>query len=542
MNIQMKALLLIFVSTLTLFAQWAPNARQNRQSEELLLRIHSRYDMDLPNAFYMKPYSMMSVGTYLGSAIESGKLTPFELSDALLIKQWNDGSKTLFSRHGDRGGININLSLIGDLSLAPKDSLVIHGKGTLNPRINGHIGNLSFYSDMMIHTEIATDTLWPMSSYEPYDGTPYNLFNRDDSASVRSSDIFRAGVTWKLGKTAFDFAVDHLQSGPAIYNPLTLNSTKHPITYLRTTMDFKWFTYSHTAGMLRNFRDGKKFLYHHRLQFPLFKNRLIFGFNEAIVYGSTLDSTSMSEINNDPLQEKYNDVERSIEPVYLIPFVPFAFAEHFSGDKDNALMSIDLMLKMIPNTHIYSEFLIDDMSNPLTLFSDDFGNKWAITVGGLWFNELFNRDFTASLEYTRVEPWTYTHFRGASHNYTNFGTSMGAELGPNSAQINLGVKLQLTNKQSLAIRFQNSRYDRTYRGGQIFDVMIDKNSALELDLTADIKTKEFLVDPESESVGTLEWTLLPYRLYEMKTSVSLHDRSFDESPFVSLGLWGSFNF
>ena len=38
----------------------------------------------------------------------------------------------------------------------------------------------------------------------------------------------------------------------------------------------------------------------------------------------------------------------------------------------------------------YAEFFLDDMLAPWKIFSSDFGNKWALTVGGQYFGTLFD--------------------------------------------------------------------------------------------------------------------------------------------------------
>lgn len=535
-------ILSLYLLVPTFASEWTPNAKPDPRVETLLLRLNSRYGIKLPNSFYMKPYNMYEVSQLLTKAIESGKLSSQELEEAMRVNNWYSAQKNLFRRSGEVGSININLGLRGLVELGQNDSTVYHGIGTLNPRLNGNIGKLSYYADMKIFTEIDSDTTWKGSSYEPYMGNPYNLFDREDSGSIRSSDIFRAGVNWKLGKVQFDFAVDHLRSGPARFNPLLLNAEKSPMTYLRTVFDFKWFTYTHTVGQLKMFKDAKKYLYHHRLQFPLFKERVIFGFNEAVVYGSTLDSAQLIKVNSDPLREKYYNIDRTIEPVYLIPFVPYAFAEHFSGDRDNALMSLDVVLKFHRNLHWYCEFLMDDISNPATIFSDDFGNKWAVSVGGIWFATIKEHSLTTEFEYTRVEPWTYTHFKGASHNHAHFGHSLGAELGPNSAQIHARSEFQINDNHSIALTYQNNRKDETYRGGNIYHVMIQENEAKELNLPEDSKTKEFLKNPITFNSVGLEWEAFAHKFFEVTGRVSYNKSSEKEKGYPEIGFWGGFNF
>ena len=74
--------------------------------------------------------------------------------------------------------------------------------------------------------------------------------------------------------------------------------------------------------------------------------------------------------------------------------------------------------------------LLDDMLSPWTIFSNDWGNKWAATIGFQIFGSVLLRDLTFTAEYSHVEPWVYTHFFGGSHNYAHFGKSLGSPLGP----------------------------------------------------------------------------------------------------------------
>jgi hypothetical protein len=71
------------------------------------------------------------------------------------------------------------------------------------------------------------------------------------------------------------------------------------------------------------------------------------------------------------------------------------------------------------------------------MFDDSWwGNKWAASIG------FTANDFCVSsvclsfnTEFTRVEPWTYTHHKGGGYTYSNYGSSLGSDLGPNSQEI-----------------------------------------------------------------------------------------------------------
>jgi hypothetical protein len=239
--------------------------------------------------------------------------------------------------------------------------------------------------------------------------------------------------------------------------------------------------YTQTVGKLESEKDKPKYFYTHRLDVPLFKNRLTLGLTEVVINGSTTnqqDSTS-----NNALRKKYYGVTRDWEIGYMIPFVPYVFMEHYLGDRDNKALSFDCNLAFPDQFRWYGEFFIDDMTAPWTIFSDSWVNKWAFDVGGQYFGSVFSREITASAEYCRVEPWVYTHFYGGSHRYDNFNACLGAPLGPNSDLVALSCETRLTPRNSLGISFTNARTNHTQRGGNITDVFQDSGSVNQQDST-----------------------------------------------------------
>ena len=532
---------LLIVSLLLVSLSAAPDnlTENDRRVTNFLLQLSNRYDMAVPSFMYQRPLPRQEVILFLDAADTVESLTASEKEQIALLLDWYRGTTRLFGKEGDKGAVFINLDLMGDVDGSFKDSAALALKGIITPKLSGNIGGLSFYTDFSIMTEYRSDTLWSISSYEPYRGNPYNLFGRESSGNVRSTDKFRAGASWNAKFIRFDFAVDELVSGPARFNPLTFNASDMPVGYLRMTLDFDWMMYTQSTGLLRSMRDYSKFFHYHRLEVPLFQKRLKFGLNGVITYGSSADSNKTAQVHPDPLKHDYYSIDRSLNPVYLIPFLPYSFAEHYSGDRDNVLISFDISLRLPTSFYWYFEMIFDDISNPITIFSDDFGNKWGITVGGTWFGQLGEKNFNVSAEYTRIEPWVYTHFRGVSHRYTHYGQSLGGNLGPNSAQINGSLEYLFNQKNGLTLFYSNSRYNHTYRGGSIEHVFVDSQHASEdSTLVEDSSTKEFLSGKVQmdQRIG-LTWAFLPFHRYEMETSIY-----YDTQQGVGLRLFGGFEF
>ncbi len=543
MSIFKRCVLIAVVVVLSSFSfsfagDWNHMIRSDARVIDFLISISSKYNIPLPNSLYQQPMHRKDVADFIEIALTGDEISKVERETAELIFAWYNGDKTLLSRSNNFSRVNINLALTGDIDMHYDDSVSAGGKGILEPGINGYIGGFSFNSDVFVWTEARNDTMWKVSHYKPYEGNPHNLFGRADSGDIRSSDLFRAGVSTNFKMLKLDVGVDHLTSGPALKNRLILNLDKSPAAFVRFSVDFKWMNYTHIVASLKSMKDYSKYLAYHRLEFPLFNGKFRAALNEVIVYGSSADSLKTSEVHSDPIRRVDYDVERKFEPIYAIPFVPFAFAEHFSGDRENALMSFDFSLRLPTNFIWYLEFLLDDISSPATLFSNDFGNKWGLTVGGKWSYNLQNKPFTVSAEYSRIEPWVYTHFKGVSHRYTHFGESGGSKLGPNSDQVWGEISWQVSKVNRFSLSILQKRWDHSYRGGDISHVFVTERSSDENGVPADSKTKKFLSgDVKNDQIVEFGWDLLPFHFFEAETRLS-----YSSVSGFGVGLWGGFRF
>ncbi len=524
---------IILCLALSLCAQYSPNIRNDQDIDKLLLRLAHRYDLVLPTSFYSKPMQVEDITFFLNkvdSLDSSGLLTQYESNSLANLRKSIRSTRNLFSwKKEDWETENyVNLSLLGRIKPSVHDSSAIYLKGDINPQFSGCKGPLSYYSEINVWTEFQSDTTYPSNDYEPYQGNAYNLYGRAKSSSTRSSDLFRGGITYRGKRLNFETAVDYLRQGPTLFYPLTFSGNGSPVTYLRANMNLFAFNYVHAFGQLKTQKDRAKFFYMHRLDIPLFNNKLLLGINEVVINGETTEKAQ-----NDSINPRHLNPERSLEWVYLIPFVPFAFAEHFVGNRDNAVLSFDCNLSLPKNFRWYFEFFIDDISSPFTLFSDDFGNKWAFTVGSQYFGLLAKRDLTLSIEYSRIEPWVYTHSRGGSHRYTHYGASLGSAAGPNSASLMLLAEYGLGKMNSLGLFMEDIRTNRSVRGGSINDVFQGEDMP-----NPDSMTKKFLGSGTKRlTQGGIFWRVAPFGLFSMTSKVV-----FNSKGHVTFDLFGGFFF
>lgn len=529
----MKYCLTIILFYFYTTANYAPHLPQNQDLDNFILRLAHRYYLPLPQSFLSKPLPHDQVYLFLNQADSLnhlGILTAQESLHLRYLQRIYGKERSLFKWHKPEWDTEnyLNLRLKGEISPFYDKYWDIFLKGTIEPGFSGAVGYLSYFSEVKIWTEYQSDTSFSMSSYQPFDGNPYNLYGRAKSSSIRSSDLFRGGIAFKKDRINFASAVDYIRQGPAIFYPLTFSGETSPLTYFRTRLNLGNLLYTHTFGLLRTQRDKAKYFYTHRLDFSLFKKKLKCGLSEVIINGSTAEKAQ-----TDSLKTSYYGEKRSWEWVYMIPFIPYVFAEHYVGDRDNAILSFDISVAYPRNFRWYIECFLDDFSSPLTILSDDYGNKWAFTIGGQYFGTISRNDLTISLEYSRVEPWVYTHFYGGSHRYTHFGKSLGNSLGPNSDALILSCTYALNQYHSLGLLFHNIRYNRKARGGSITHVFQDDKSS-----NPDSTTKEFLgEDYDKHTTFGITWGLNPFGVFTINTEFTLNS-----NKKYKLEVYGGFSF
>ena len=148
--------------------------------------------------------------------------------------------------------------------------------------------------------------------------------------------------------------------------------------------------------------------------------------------------------------------------IYLIPIMFFKSAEHYNQDKDNIQWFGNVDLNLIPNTNLYfslfiDELNLDDILNPLKE-----RNQLGLTVGVQTYDlPVKNLEFLA--EYTRINPWCYTHKYTAA-NFTNNGYVMGHWIGQNAD--NLYFDLSYRPMRSLVF----GTTTEVYRKGGLTDI------------------------------------------------------------------------
>jgi len=277
----------------------------------------------------------------------------------------------------------------------------------------GSTRELAFRVDARIHSLRQEPT-----PYSP-DGQFIELQKEgaDSRVSYTSFSRFEAQAVWESGLGRLSGGRGRQHWGPAYDHPLVLGQWTTPYPYLDWTLTLGAFQVRSlwaslasdgTGGMFRK-DSTKRILYGHRYEWTP-RPWVAVGASELLL------------------------LHDQQEPLAFLPFVPlFMEKGQTLEDRNNGELAFDVDLRPLRGWRVYGEFLIDDMSEPTSLFNDLWKNRWAWTVGThLAVDPCSGSRAGLILEASRVEPWVYTHYQWSTVQAAHQGILLGNPHGPNS--------------------------------------------------------------------------------------------------------------
>ena len=353
-----------------------------------------------------------------------------------------------FSDSAHKKELHINAQLLDSIAITNLTNAKTHYDNSMSVRF---FANGKFTDDFLFDARVKINTdhtnrYINFNYYNPDEGLPYNK----QSENKRTWDLFAANVSYNLNPVKLLAGFDFLEWGPARRNHVILRGERNfyrpwqdsssripdaaPTPYFGYQFTLGPIEYTQYAAKIYEKKNFGKYFHAHRLNLNLPKD-ITFGISETALYGSTIEPAG-SNPNPDS-----DSTEREFEWAYAIPFIPFVFQEHLQGDQDNISLAFDLSVKTIPNWEFYGELMWDDMKSLTSMFDDSWwGNKWAATLGVARDNIVLGPATLGWMfEYTRIEPWVYTHHKGRAYTYASYAQSLGSDLGPNSQELHTEV-------------------------------------------------------------------------------------------------------
>ena len=382
-----------------------------------------------------------------------------------------------FSDSAHKKELHISAQLLDSIAITNLTNAKTHYDNSMSVRF---FANGKFTDDFLFDARVKINTdhtnrYINFNYYNPDEGLPYNK----QSENKRTWDLFAANVSYNLNPVKLLAGFDFLEWGPARRNHVILRGERNfyrpwqdsssripdaaPTPYFGYQFTLGPIEYTQYAAKIYEKKNFGKYFHAHRLNLNLPKD-ITFGISETALYGSTIEPAG-SNPNPDS-----DSTEREFEWAYAIPFIPFVFQEHLQGDQDNISLAFDLSVKTIPNWEFYGELMWDDMKSLTSMFDDSWwGNKWAATLGVARDNIVLGPATLGWMfEYTRIEPWVYTHHKGRAYTYASYAQSLGSDLGPNSQELH--TEVSATYEFLKATLFLGAIAKDTAFGGHINDL------------------------------------------------------------------------
>jgi len=150
--------------------------------------------------------------------------------------------------------------------------------------------------------------------------------------------------------------------------------------------------------------------------------------------------------------------DRFIELGYLNPLSFFKSLEHALRDRDNSLVGWDFNVRPVKGLSIRGSYILDDIIFGF-IGTGYWSNKAAMNLGAEYSSNL---GFDIGAEYTRLEPYTFSHFNPVNA-YTHDNRPFGSFLQPNSELWMLNMNFWLGSRYPLNLQMQYMRHgDNVY--------------------------------------------------------------------------------
>lgn len=153
-----------------------------------------------------------------------------------------------------------------------------------------------------------------------------------------------------------------------------------------------------------------------------------------------------------------------IDLAYLNPILFYTFAEKSLQDRDNKNFIFDMQTKFWKNVEFTGTVFIDDDEQFAFLTGKtDRSEKFIYQIGTMVYEPLSLKDFSFTVEYTKIRPYVYSHF-DIRDNYTAYGQSLGHKIGPNADEIFTRLTYNISDWGRI-----NFEYSRVRKGNNTYD-------------------------------------------------------------------------
>ncbi|TLX77643.1 hypothetical protein E9993_03090 [Labilibacter sediminis] len=451
--------LILFISILSLSintskAQDVPYHLDNEVVYDFIDELANLNIIDVNTC--VKPYSRKQIAFFLQEAEQSNKLTKRQKKEiAFYLKDFNkelhigkdfDKRFDIFYHSDSLFKFSIN-AIAGGRGYYNSNGFVQHRWN--GAEFFGTIGkHLAIYGSLRDNHE--SGAIGGPEYLTRHRGAVYKLgANKKDYSESRGGIVY----SWNWGNIGL--IKDHIAWGNN-YNGSNIISGHNPsVAHLKLNIKpVKWFELNYTHGWLvSEVVDSARSYSHYEDTRRVFQNKFIAA---NLMTFKPWKKLNLS-IGNSII---YSD--GNVNPAFMIPFLFYKSVDHtYNASRNsaghNAQMFFDISSRQINKLHLYTSVFIDEIALSNMFDKDEHSNHISIKVGARATNLLPDLSLTA--EYTRSNPFTYTHFI-PSLTYESNRYTLGHYLKDNSDEVYLSARYKPVRGLDILVSMTHARRGR----------------------------------------------------------------------------------
>jgi hypothetical protein len=433
----------------------------------------------------VKPYSRRDIRGYIEKALLSRERFSAAEAETLegMLRRLSDGTAAVW----------LNAAGGSDFRADISNPQAMHSSSTMEGEAGGRLGGGISYR---VSLTGFLDKVDPRA-YAPYTFTKlwdgFHVWSENDRVLVSDGINGHLNFGYSIGTELTADILDGAGSlslsrqrrewGPG-EGSLSLSETARPMEALSGRIGFApWGTFHFLIGNLGDWWNAareQKMLSLHRLEL-LPAEWLSLSAWESVVWAKRLELS------------------------YLDPLMSYFFGQQISGDLDNVALGGDVGVAIAPFARLYISVFIDEISFvPLETFFTRANNQYAWQIGAKAPLPLLPWAMV-SLQYTKIEPYCYTHYEQSlpqytvpiDISYTNDAENIGYHLPPNSDELLFRLSALPLDGLSVTAQYQLIRHGTgNHLLGQIEG---DVNAPIDYTSPVPYPLKSFLSD------GIYEW-------------------------------------
>lgn len=263
---------------------------------------------------------------------------------------------------------------------------------------------------------------------------------------VNNFDFVEGYLKYDAGIISAQVGRERVLWGNSYGDKLFISDYHRIFDALRLDAEYKIFKYTFLHGWLLG-KPGEflklsngdiepvvadKYIAAHRFEFAL-NNYFNLGIQELSIYSN-----------------------RSVDLGYLNPLTFFESVQRSRGERDNGFLAFDIQFRPFRGYEIQSTLFFDDIEIP-KLGKDRWENKYAFQLGLMAVDPLNIPNTNLKVEYTRVDPYMFSHNRSRENEYSSINVLLGTQIGPNAESYFFSLDHFLTNRLTLTTQFEIQR-------------------------------------------------------------------------------------